>query len=205
MQSDCVRRLISIPVIHTQADLGSLSEAVRQLYIRRMGARQWNHRLKTVDEMWRGISREIKSLNLDYSKVRLYQDGLPHCGHEQAIIKDMAQAGSQNHRLLLHLMEKGARIVGTESPELLLEEYELARQTLASLSSGKKGELSNRGQDGAAKLLLEKRDRYIAQRINDTLAVGETGLVFLGLLHSLLGRLPPDIKATEVFKADKTS
>ena len=205
MQWDSVRRLIFIPVIHTQADLGSLSEAVRQLYIQRMGARQWNHRLKTVDEMWRGISKQIESLDLDYGKVRLYQDGLPRCGHEEAMIKDMAQAGSQNHRLLLHLMEKGARIVGTESPELLLEEYELARQTLACLSSGKKGELSNRGQDGAARLLLEKRDRYIAQRINETLRIGETGLVFLGLLHSLLGLLPPDIKVTEVFKADKTT
>ena len=41
--------------------------------------------------------------------------------------------------------------------------------------------------------LLERRDRAIAQRIDQTLAQGETGLVFLGLLHAIGRFLPPDI------------
>ena len=32
------------------------------------------------------------------------------------------------------------------------------------------------------KLVLEKRDRFIAGRVNETLKVGEVGLIFLGLL-----------------------
>lgn len=35
--------------------------------------------------------------------------------------------------------------------------------------------------------LLKKRDQFIAQRINNTLIPGETGIIFLGMLHDLEG------------------
>jgi hypothetical protein len=196
MQRHTTRHLICIPIIHTEADLGSLSESIRRLHIERTGLQQWDRRIKTVDEMWRTIRAQIQSLNLDYIKTRLYQDGLPTCGHEEKIIRDLAQAGSQNHRVLLELMEKGARLVGTESPELLLEEYDLARQVLVSLCEGTMGRADQDPRGGRGKDLLEKRDRYIAERINETLVNGEGGLIFLGLLHSLEGYLPMDIKVT---------
>ena len=34
----------------------------------------------------------------------------------------------------------------------------------------------------------------MAQRINETLKSGETGILFLGMLHSLEGYLHPDVK-----------
>jgi hypothetical protein len=42
--------------------------------------------------------------------------------------------------------------------------------------------------------LLQRRDQFIAQRINDTLKDGETGILFLGMLHSLERDLQPDVK-----------
>jgi len=51
---------------------------------------------------------------------------------------------------------------------------------------------ARRGALGSA--VLEKRDRYIAAQIARTLDPGETGLIFLGMLHSLVGRLPRDIE-----------
>ncbi len=44
------------------------------------------------------------------------------------IVSELSASGSRNHRLLMHLMDKGAMIMGTESPELLMEEYELAKK-----------------------------------------------------------------------------
>ena len=55
-------------------------------------------------------------LELDWSCVLLYQDGLPVCGEEKRIAQDLARTGSANHRLLLELMARGARLIGTEAP-----------------------------------------------------------------------------------------
>jgi hypothetical protein len=187
------RRLIWVPIIHAQADLGNMSGLVRQAYIRRMGKAKYERHVKTVDEMWRTLRAEIERLDLPYGQVRLYQDGLPAGGHEVEIVRDLAQAGSPNHRLLADLMDRGATITGTESPDLLLEEYALARQMLASPEAGKPRAPAARPKD-LGQRLLDRRDAYIARRIDETLQAGWIGLVFLGMLHSLSGRLPPDIE-----------
>ncbi len=43
-------------------------------------------------------------------------------------------------------------------------------------------------------ILLQRRDQFIGQRINDTLKSGETGILFLGMLHSLERYLKQDVK-----------
>jgi hypothetical protein len=45
-----------------------------------------------------------------------------------------------------------------------------------------------------SQLVLEKRDQFIAGRVDETLQAGEVGLMFLGLLHALERFLPPDIQ-----------
>ena len=49
-------------------------------------------------------------------------------------------------------------------------------------------------QKGARDLLLAKRDAFIAGRIDQTLLAGETGILFMGMLHNLAGGLPADIQ-----------
>lgn len=134
-----MRRLIWIPIIHTQADLGSLSESVRDVYVRRIGHGKWQQHVRDVEEMWSDIREAIDELALACDHVRLYQDGLPNCGHEEKIVKDLAEAGSENHQILLDLMERGAQITGTESPEVLMQEYELARGVMLSSSPPRAG------------------------------------------------------------------
>jgi len=198
------RPLIWIPIIHSQADLGKMREQVRNLYVRKMGRAKWRQHVQAVDRMWREIRAGVEALALDYGKVRLYQDGLPNCGHEPQIVRDLAQAGSQNHRLLLDLMERGAKVTGTESPELLLEEYELAQRVLVSADA--RGAGTRRSvQSDLGKRILEKRDRYIAERIGQTFRVGETGLLFLGMLHSLVGHLPVDVQMVRLDEARESA
>jgi hypothetical protein len=54
------------------------------------------------------------------------------------------------------------------------------------------------GHRELGKALLEKRDRYLADRIDRTLSPRETGLVFLGMLHSLTGLLPANVQVTRL-------
>ena len=191
--SSQTRHLILVPIIHSENDLGSMSESIRKIHLHRHGSDIWERRVKTVGQLWQDLQKKIEELGLDYSHVRLYQDGLPTCGRELDIVRDLAKAGSINHQILLSAIERGAVLTGTESPELLLEEYELAKQVLAKLGSGHDGEVDSR-QQLIGKQLLEKRDQYIAERIAETLQPGETGLLFLGMLHAIENRLPPEIQ-----------
>jgi hypothetical protein len=158
--------------------------------------------VSTIEAMWKHIEQTIDRWSLHYSRLRVYQDGLPVCGREMEIVSDLAKAGSRNHQLLLQLKEHGAMIMGTESPDLLLQEYRLIQQLLpASQPEQKTGTqraptpLTAR-QKTLSQALLKKRDRAIAVRINSTLQAEETGLLFLGMLHSLEPWLAKDIGVT---------
>lgn len=187
-----MRRLIWVPIIHTTADMGTMEPELRALYEEKTGT-QWESHKTAVEEMWDLITDKIEQLDLDYSRVRLYQDGLPECGQELEIARDIAESGSRNHQLLLQFVDRGATLMGTESRDLLLEEYQTLQETLETLKSG---EAENAPPDRRKQSLelLRKRDRHIAERIGETLEPGETGIVFLGLLHSIKDLFPSDVE-----------
>jgi hypothetical protein len=187
------RTLIYIPIIHTPADMGALRESIQRAKVKRLGRKGWERSVNLVDKLWAQIEHALESLVLAYERVRVYQDGLPICGREGDIVAELAKAGSRNHRLLLRLRDKGATIMGTESSELLVEEYQLLKEVFAS----PRPEIATRGEARRKALrdsLLKRRDQFIARRINDTLLAGETGLIFLGMLHSLGPWLDKDIR-----------
>ena len=187
--------MLHVPIIHTQADMGGLGDAFKRALVGKLGEQWWELNLNLVDQIWTAIETALASLNLRYELVRIYQDGLPVCGHELRIVTELARAESRNHQLLLRLHQRGATIMGTESAQLLVEEYQLAQQLLAdSQSSARPGT----GEPTLARALLNRRDEFIAARINATLKTRETGIVFLGLLHSLAGKLAPDIQVTSL-------
>jgi hypothetical protein len=185
MHDQASRHLIWIPIIHTPEDLGKLRASVRDRYIGHQGTAGWNAHVRAVGEFWREVRWRVERLDVPPSKLRLYQDALPICGFEERIVRELAQTGGANHRLLAALMAKGASLTGTESPHLLVEEYELNRQALSGQTVENLTEKS--------RALLEARDRFIAERIARTLQPGETGLIFLGMAHSLENLLPHDM------------
>jgi hypothetical protein len=186
------RSLTWIPIIHSGPDLGSVGDALRQAYVQRTSPADWDQHIRTVDDAWARIRQTIDRLKLDYAAVRIYQDGLPQCDHELEIVRDLAALGSQNHQIVLDLVARGATLVGTESPALLLEEYELVRQSLLRLSKDESNHLAAEHRARGDRV-LERRDRFIAGRVDETLRVGEQGLIFLGLLHALERFLPRDV------------
>ena len=96
------------------------------------GPAVWRQRERAVEKLWNDIRPGIDALHLDYREVRIYQDGLPVCGKEEHIVRELAGAGSLNHQLVLELMGKGAVLVGTEDPQLLIREYQLQRRRIGA-------------------------------------------------------------------------
>jgi hypothetical protein len=186
-----VKRVIVVPIIHNAADLGSLAESVRAHYVERLGPAGWPQRERAVRNLWRGIARALDALPLDYRRVRIYQDGLPICGKEEAIVQELAQAGSLNHQLVRELTGRGAVLMGTEDPQLLLREYQLHRRRAGAAAAQDEASRS-----GEAAGILADRDRFIAARIAATLQEGETGLLFLGAAHQLDALRAAGLEAT---------
>jgi hypothetical protein len=184
--------LIYLPIVHTQADMGALKESVVRATLEKTGRAGLARKTAAIDRIWTEIEAAIGALALSFDRVRLYQDGLPICGREAEIVTELAQAGSRNHQLLLRLMAQGAILMGTESGDLLVQEYQLARQSLTTRQPRAAGVAAQRR--ALSEALLQRRDQFMAQRINDTLKCGETGILFLGMLHSLDRYLDPDVK-----------
>ncbi len=189
-----MRALLYFPIIHTPVEMGKLEDTIVQASSKKMGLKMWEEKLKLVEKLWEEIEEQINSLDLPYAKVRLYQDGLPICDRESEIVHEVKEKGSRNHKLLAILMERGATIMGTESPPLLREEYELAKQTIGKSGIRKDPVSESPSEQSYDGDLLERRDRFIANRINSTLGDEEMGILFLGMLHSISNFLDKDIK-----------
>ncbi len=187
------RRLIWVPIIHTPEDMGKLRGAVRLAHDRG-GVAQWEAYVRAAGEFWRAVRVRIERLDLDLSNVRLYQDALPICGYEEKIVRELAHTGAANYRLLVDLTSRGALLTGTESPRLLVEEYELSRKAL-------EGKLAP-DHEQRAKSLLQERDRFIANRIEETLETDKVGLIFLGRAHSLEGLFSVDVELQRLDPVD---
>ena len=178
-----MRVLIRFPIIHGNEDMGKLDEAVSRT---RTEDDVVKHQA-VVKYFWSTIENAINSFRLDFSKIKVYQDSLPVCGKETEIVDETAKTGSPNYLLLQTLRKQGATLMGTESPTLLLEEYNF----MQSVYQPKQGE-SPPSQE-LAQSLLDRRDEFIANRIDETLFDGEVGLLFLGLNHRIEARLSSDI------------
>jgi len=189
------RTLLYFPIIHTQADMGALSESVRKVTLQKLGERVWRQKINLVKRFWSDVENILNKLSLSYAQARVYQDGLPVCGKELDIVTELAMKGSPNHQILVRLMEKGATVMGTESAELLIEEYHLIKKILET-GDVKDAIAIEVRQKAASDLLLKKRDEFIAARIDQTLQARETGILFLGMLHNISALLPEDMEVS---------
>ena len=82
-----------IPVIHTKVDLGALGELIDRVKAS-SGIDRLKRAAKVVESMWDVVERTVDGIAVEPGQTRVYQDGLPVCGHENEIVRDLAQAGS---------------------------------------------------------------------------------------------------------------
>ncbi len=173
--------------------MGDLAPTLRRAGVERQGLQQWEANRRRISTTWQDVREVVDGLGIGLAGAMLYQDSLPVCGHEQAIVRELAQGGSLNHQLLCDLMARGAELVGTESGELLLKDYELIKRAIAAANSGAPADDTTADAERRAALLMQ-RDRYIAERIDETLIAGRIGILFLGALHDVRPWLAPDIE-----------
>ena len=191
-----MRTIIYVPIIHTSADLGSLAGDVTKRGIADLGEDVWKEHTKTVDGFWDVISHYFDSL--DVSGMKIYQDGMVAEGEVgEKIVEEGLNLGSRNYELVSRLLKRGAFLVKTEDFNFVKEE----RDRLLTLTRAKsithkliafiKYKLvKNR--------LLNKRDRFIAKKIDETLRYSEKGILFIGAYHNIKKRLPKSIYVREI-------
>jgi hypothetical protein len=190
-----IRSLVYVPIVHTEKDMGTLAAQMKESFVSQYDEETWSEHWQAIQEMWDGLKLKIQQLKPDYKTIRLYQDGLPVCGFEERIIRDLSQKGSKNHQLLLWLIEQGAALEGTEDPGLLVEEYTHIKGILSAATDDARDK-AVKAYETVATGLLSRRDRFISDRIEKTLKKGETGLLFLGMLHKVDELLSKDIKVS---------
>jgi len=182
-----MRRLIYIPIIHANADLGSLAYDIEMKTKKAVEAASWKRHKSIVENYWAEIARYWQ--NKDVSGFKIFQDGMPTNGTVgQKIVADLAKKGSINYKIVKQLTEKGAILTKTEDPDLLKEEYFLTKELVVrkSFLGNLFAFLRYKWRKGG---LLDGRDNYIAKRIDESLQEGETGICFLGVYHRMLQKL----------------
>lgn len=159
---------------------------------------------RVVNEYWGRIEEELGKEVIDYGGLMVFQDGFYFDLHEIAadslginindagsadlikerVVKTLESAGeafnSRNQMVLKGLVERGAILKKTEDKNLFLRFHK-------SRSEGEEAERD----------ALEKRDVYIAGRINHELTEG-VAMLFVGADHDVLPYLERDIEITKI-------
>lgn len=191
-----MRRLYLIPIIHMSADMGSIGQTLEDRGTAKLKPELWQRHKEVISAFWDSISRSLEGLGVKGFKV--YQDGLVADGAEGlVIVREGITQGSKNFEIIGRLLEKGALLVKTESLSLVKQEYACITKMVRSKSLKEKEVAALRYKLVRGKL-LKQRDEFIAGRINDTLAEGETGILFIGAYHDIITRLPVSIDTVQV-------
>lgn len=196
-----MRTLIYVPVIHTSADLGSIAEHVAKRGITDLGQELWEKHRRTVGGFWNVVSDYFDSL--DVRGVKIYQDGMvaeDEVGKK--IVEDTAKAGSKNYQLILRLLERGAVLVKTEDFSLVKKEYDRL-QAMTRAASITQKLMAVAKYKLVKTVLLNRRDVFIAERIDQTLKDGEKAILFIGAFHNIKKRLSKIMQVREIKDAAK--
>jgi len=196
-----MRQLLYVPVIHVESDLGSIASAIDKRSAEICGRKRWEKHKQTVTIFWDEIEEYFKKL--DSTNLKIYQDGLMADGElGQKIIMEGAKKGSRNYQIVLDLIKRGGEIRKTEDIALLKEEYGRILK-LAQTKSLWERTTAYIGYRLHKDSLMEKRDKFIATTINETLKEEETGVLFIGAYHDVFPHLVKDVEVKEVKNREK--
>lgn len=189
-----MRRLIVIRIVHAPSDMGSASSGLEKDGISALGKQAWEENQKKIERFWQELETEVDCLDLEMSKLHIYQDGLPCAGElGERIVRETATKGSRNYQIVQKLMDRGARIEATESVELLRQEYRYIK-TFLDAETPQARAAAEADYNQVKDKLLEERDAFIAAAIDSTLKDDETGLLFIGASHHVQQWLAKDIE-----------
>ena len=191
-----MRRLLYVPIIHDEADMGSAGATLARQSAAMAGGERWEMHTVVVRSFWESIASYLSSL--DASLVKVYQAGMAADGETgRRVMEEAADRGSINYQLIRDMVRRGAELRNTEDPALLLQEHEGIRTALQQNSATQDQQTAESGQLQRDRL-LEQRDAFIAANISATLREGELGVLFLGASHNVVSRLARDIRVQAI-------
>ena len=177
------------------------ARTLQQEGLREFGETLWKRHEETVLGFWDAIAGYFDSIEVPGFKI--YQDGMVAGGETaMAIVREVRQTGSRNYQIISELIRKGAILVKTEDLNLVKEERDWilkmtqAKSRTQKLAAALKYKLAKNN-------LLERRDKFIAKQINDTLQEGERGILFIGAFHHVRKWLEKDIHVEELKDTSK--
>ena len=193
-----MRTLIYVPIIHSVADMGSLGEELKRKSVSGLGENLWQIHQDTVNGYWKAIETYFENIDIYVPGLKIYQDGMFVDG-EMALklINDGVKAGSKNSEIVLNLIHRGATLIKTEDFKMVKDEYDGLQSILKSKTNLKK--IIKLVRYKLLKpVLLRRRDRFIAETIDETLGLNETGILFIGAYHQVMKWMPKDITVIEL-------
>lgn len=202
-----MRKLIWVPVIHNYADMGIPMEEVLN------PEGDFLEFPRRIDCLWDIIGMEISRVNPDFPTTQIYMDSW----HEGLTIRDaelIAMQGSRNFQLIARYSYRGAKLMETETKELLFIPvsfreairqrfweplwFHRIRERIVFEIFYWSGWL-----DFSSVVVenMDARDRYVAKRVQETLVEGGTAILFMGVMHNPLKYITDkDIEIVELPK-----
>lgn len=171
-------KLYYVPIIHNMG-FGNM-----MLYAIHKGKDALVKQVKEVDAFETMLQVRIPQFFVDsgqdLSKLHIKVDGLVNsrglsCNDALDVCKKAAELGSRVHKVVVDLCSQGARVWGTEDPDVISLWEGLARDC----------ELD----DQTSKELLVDRDQYIARKLCYIGRSDISALCFMGALHNVPLRL----------------
>jgi len=196
-----MKALIYVPIIHMSSDMGSLAKDLNTRGIADLGEELWKEHIKTVETFWDELSHYFDSIHV--SGMKIYQDGMIAEGEiGKKIVQEGAKSGSKNYELVSELLKRGAILVKTEDFKLVEKE----RVRLIAITQAKslpEKLIAFMKYKLVKNRLLNKRDKFIAGRVDETINQDETGIIFIGAYHNIKDRLPKDVRIMEIKNTEK--
>jgi hypothetical protein len=195
------RSLLYVPIIHTEADLGSIGEEVARRGVREYGEALWKSYEETVLSFWDAVADYFDSI--EAAGLRIYQDGMVAQGElGLTIVNEAVKTGSRNYQIIAELIRKGAILEKTEDLALVKEERDWILRITQAKNRAQKFDAALKYKH-AKNTLLEKRDKFIATQINGSLLQGERGVLFIGAYHNVRKWLHKDVHVEELKSPDR--
>lgn len=186
-----MRTLYYVPIIHTSQELGSMGIFFERVEEQTLGRQKAVMLKMEIQNYWQLVAERLTHVPLMYNQLYIYMDSLPTLEEAKNLIqKDYVQRGLPTYLLIDSLVTKGAKLIGTESPELLQAECNHWQGVVQTIKEKRTVSFEEDSQSKKrAKELLQKRDAFIAQRINETLLDGYEAILFIGGLHKVIEEL----------------
>jgi len=143
--------------------------------------------LEKFNRYWNQVERQTSKLELRLGRVnKIYHELISVSGDDGVkVIKDL---NDKSYQIVKSKLKKGAQLEAIEDRELLTEFMDWSRCLAVGLQNQKVFTQVYQYYNEANK----KRNEYLAKRIDETLSLDETGLLFMMEGHQI--QFPSDIQ-----------